>query len=161
MLKVRTQIEFCRLCLPSNHRINSGIQIFLAIMSSGGITGWALWEDERGKFWWAFLVALSQMINVIIRFFPWEGRVKAIEALIYDLDSLELDMKRRWYDVSEGQLREKEIYDLTQGYKTRRKAIEHIHLLRVDLPSNGRYEKLALERAEQSLNEEYGVEKEE
>ena len=59
------------------------INIFLAVTSSGSIGGWVIWD--KYSFLWAFIIAASQVINVVKQFLPYKTRVKTTGGILKEL----------------------------------------------------------------------------
>jgi hypothetical protein len=91
------------------------INIILAIASSGSIAAWALWKEL--VFIWPSIIALSQVISAIKPFLPYKSRQKALTELNGKLQFTFLSMEKDWYDVSEGNLTDREVHDLTIKYR--------------------------------------------
>lgn len=92
------------------------IKIFLAIMSSGSIGGWAIWRELAPI--WAGLIALSQFISAIYVFVPFKSRIKPLGAAIASLTVLFDQAEHGWFAVAEGQLTDAEVNDAR--YKIRK-----------------------------------------
>jgi len=101
---------------------DKALKFFLAITSSGSIAGWAIWKNVG--MLWAVIIAASHVIHAIKHLFPYEARLKSLSGLFYAIEKLLLFTEERWYDVSEGNLTEKQIHDLQ--FEIRRKRIDTV-----------------------------------
>ena len=54
---IKSEIEYFRMYLIEAERIDNSIKLTLAIASSGGIAGWALWRDQNLQIVWATLIS--------------------------------------------------------------------------------------------------------
>ncbi len=102
-----------------------GLNIFLAVASSGSIAGWLVWE--KASILWAVIIGASQIVNVIKEFLPFKARVASLPALNYELDQLANSAEKNWERVGSGELTEKEINNLWHEIKS--KKTEYVHQL--------------------------------
>ena len=84
------------------------LNMFIAIMANGSIASWVVWKEY--SFIWGLLIALSQLINAIKVYLPYQKRLKSLESITKELETLFLVMETAWFDVSEGKLTEQEIH---------------------------------------------------
>jgi hypothetical protein len=94
-----------------SEKIDRCINSFLAISSSGGIAGWVIW-NEWG-FVWAFIIAVSQLINAIKNYLPYKNRMKCTDKLMIALENLFYYAESKWFNVSQGLLSNADINKLT------------------------------------------------
>ncbi|MBQ2969417.1 MAG: hypothetical protein IJE15_03380 [Bacteroidaceae bacterium] len=78
------------------------INIFLAIMSSGGIAAWAIWENYA--FVWACLIALSQLLNTIRPYIPLGKYIHKLNSKCYRQENLFLELDFLYADYNDGTL---------------------------------------------------------
>lgn len=132
------------------------INMLLAIVSSGGIAGWAIWNQFQQT--WALLVAGSQVINAVKGYLPYVKRLKALGALSNDLESLFITMEGHWFSVSAGHLNEEEIHRLHMKIKEQRRLIVQKHLGTIDMPHNQKMMDRAIESAKSYIVNFYASE---
>ena len=101
---------YLELLLAHDERLDRYMKMFLAIVSSGSIAGWAVWKEAQ--FIWALLIAMSQVINAVRQFLPYRERMKALSALSRELEELAIHMEIKWLEISIGELTEKEMRKL-------------------------------------------------
>jgi hypothetical protein len=99
------------------------VKIFIAIVSSGSIASWAIWQSLAAL--WATIIAASQLVNAVKPYLPYERRLKQLPPLAIALDNLFLDAERRWFAVAEGQLTDAQIHDALIDLKQRRNDADH------------------------------------
>ena len=153
---IKSEIEYLRLYLIEAERIDNSIKLTLAVASSGGIAGWALWRNQNLQIVWATLIAVSQVVNAINRFLPWEKRIKAIHGAKSELAGIFLFAEREWFSVSEGLLTIQEIHEITLDIKERRNSVLERYLGEVLLPDRNRFVKKAGSIADQYFVHYYG-----
>tara|TARA_R110002167_G_scaffold286400_10_gene491362 strand:- start:476 stop:979 length:504 start_codon:yes stop_codon:yes gene_type:complete len=114
--------------------IDRNINMFLAIASSSSIAGWVIWKDL--SIIWATIIAISQAINAIKPYLPYTKRLRSLQGITNDLESLFLSMEDHWFKVSEGLLTEEEIHKLHIRFKEKRRQIIQKYLGASPLPEN-------------------------
>lgn len=92
------------------------IKVFMAIVSSTSIGGWALWKDLAPL--WATLIAASQVVTAIYAFLPFKSRIKPISLAVTSLTVLFDQAEHGWFAVAEGELTDAEVNDAR--YKIRK-----------------------------------------
>ncbi len=127
-------------------RLDTWIQIFLAVVSNGSIAAWVVWS--KAQFIWAFIIALSQLVNAIKPYLPYQRRIRNLEPFKLELTNLLLRMEGKWYEIIEGQLNTQEIYTLTIEIKQEKANLESRYLSTTPLPENKKY----LDKAQQKAN---------
>jgi len=95
--------------------IDRYINMFLATAASGSIASWVVWKDY--SFLWGSIIAFSQVVNAIKSYLPYKKRLKALQGITNDLESLFLVMEDNWFKVSEGLLNKEEIHKLHMRFK--------------------------------------------
>lgn len=81
-------------------KIDLRIKYFLGITSSSSIASWAVWREYDYIF--GIIIAISQVINAIKHFFPFETKFKKLQALTSEYERIYLIANNDWYYVSEG-----------------------------------------------------------
>jgi hypothetical protein len=78
----------------------TGLGTLRAIASSGGIAAWALWKEYA--FWWAAVIAASQVVDALRDVFPFTRRHKAASEHTITLDSIFIDAQLEWENIFSG-----------------------------------------------------------
>lgn len=125
-------------------RTDRFVSMVLAVASSGSIAGWAVWNNY--SYVWAFIVAISQVINAVKSYLPYSKRLKSLNALSAELESLFLSMENHWFNVAEGYLSDEEIHKLHMKIKEQRRLIVQKNIGTIDLP----HDKILMEEAIES-----------
>lgn len=124
--QLKVHINYLERYLEKTVKIDRLINMFLAISSSGSIAGWVIWENF--SFLWGSIIAISQAFNAIKIYLPYSKRLKSLQAITNDLESLFLSMEDSWFYVSEGKLTEEDIHKLHMQYKGKINQTIHKHL---------------------------------
>ena len=132
---------------------NRAINIFLAISSSSSIGAWVIWKEY--DYVWAAIIAISQVLTAIKPQLPFQQRCKLINELNDKLQEYSLQCEADWYDVSEGNLTDKEIHDLTIQCSTNVMEAEKKILKSVTLPIKTSLLEKAEDEAELYLKRKY------
>ncbi len=151
MVQLRIDIFYLDCFYLEAVRFDTSIEIFLAIVSNGSIAAWVIWS--KAQFIWASIIALSQLVNAIKPYLPYQRRVRNLEPLKIALTELLLQMEEKWYQVSEGQLSDEEIYSLIMELKRQQVKLTNFHLSMTPLPQNQNY----FTQAEQKANEYFNL----
>lgn len=121
------------------------INIFLAIMSSASIGGWAIWKEW--SFVWGLLIAISQVASVIYKFLPFKSRIKPISTAALELSALMDAAEKAWFDVAGGHLTERQIHEKRFQVRTAKTRIMRANFGGMVLPEN----KKLMRKAEQQM----------
>jgi hypothetical protein len=130
--QLKVHVTYLELYQESTIKIDRRINMFLAITSSGSIGGWVIWQHL--SWLWAGIIACSQVCTAVKGYLPFSKRVKSLQGITNELESLFLLMESKWYDISEGKLTEEEIHLLHMKYKEQRRSIIQKHLGADPLP---------------------------
>ena len=112
------------------------LNIFLAIMSCGGIAGWAIWNHFAIA--WAILVALSQVITAILHFIPYAKRVEELFKYGWELSEISRKMEYNWLAVASGDFSASEVNELIDNAKQETNAVSYKYLNKDCLPRNAK-----------------------
>lgn len=107
LYELRSHAYYVELLLASSEKIDKRIKIFLAIASSSGIAGWAVWQSA--EIVWASIIALSQVLTAIIPFLPYRSRIKQYSAVVTELEELLINAELRWHEYSSGDVSDSDI----------------------------------------------------
>ncbi len=155
LTELRVHVIYLRQYLLYFEKWESRIGMFLAVMSSGSIAGWAIWQKY---FWvWACLIAGSQVIFAIKPYLPHSRLSKAVIAASQEMDSLALFAEHGWFDVSEGKLSSKEIHGKTMDIKMKKAKIENNSFGSTPLSKRQECLDLAGDEAKLYFSSTYGV----
>ena len=146
LVQLRAGVYYLQAYQTHSEKWNTRIQVLLAITSSSSIGGWAIW-DEYGMIW-GFLIAASQVANIVKGFLPFSERAKNIGSLNIDLEKLALDAESKWFSVFEGKLTDEDIFDLVTDLKRRKLEASHKHFKDQALPIKSKFETEAAERTQ-------------
>ena len=106
-LVLNSYIIYINLIYSHSVCINRLITIVLAVLSSGAVTGWAIWN--KYSFVWAFIVAFSQVATIINEFLPYKNRINELQEMSCKSTNIYDDIEQNWLQVSSGEMSESEI----------------------------------------------------
>lgn len=95
--------------------------IFLALVSSGSIAAWAIWNDI--PLIWGAIIAVSQVLTVVKPYFPYYKYVKELNDKSYRVNNLSIELERLWYKLQHKKISDDDSDELYFEYK---KAITEI-----------------------------------
>lgn len=110
------------------------VNVFSAVTSSTSIAGWSIWQSYA--FFWGGVIAVSQVLNAVKPYLPYHARLKALSALVADVDALALTAETDWYKVERGLLTEEEIFQLSMNLKKAEHQATQAHFANMTLPQN-------------------------
>lgn len=132
--RVSVRSVYLEKLLESHETTDRRVSIFLAITSSSSIAGWAIWKDLSGL--WAFLIALSQLINAVLPHFAYKERIKSLSGLARDLRQLAISLESKWLDVVAGDVADKEMRRTYSEYLRREAEFEEKYFHGKSIPKN-------------------------
>lgn len=132
---------------------DKALNIFLAFASSSSIAAWAIWKDQQVI--WACIIALAQVVSAIKPFLPYKQRLSVISDFNNKIQEIALECEKKWFDVAEGLLTEKEIHDLQIELRNKAFDAEKRILKGVILPTNNKILKSAETKADRFLRNNY------
>lgn len=150
---MKVHVEYLECFYTEAIRLDTSIEILLAVVSNGSIAGWVIWS--KAQFIWATIIATSHLVTAIRPHLPYQKRVRSIEALNAELKELLLDTEEKWYEVSEGLLTDVEIHRLTLEIKRRKQRAVNLYLSALPLPHNRKYLSRAGQCAIQHIKQTY------
>ena len=136
----------------SERRLN----MFLAFTSNGSIASWAIWREW--SLLWAIIIALSQLLNAIRPYLPYQHRIRAIAAMTREFEELALYAEHKWYAVSEGHLTDEQIHDETIELRRRKVKADQTHFGFSPLPPDEGFLREAENQAQTYFRSNYGIE---
>jgi hypothetical protein len=108
------------------------INMFIAVTSCSSIGAWAIWHSL--SWLWGIIIAGSQVINAIRPYFPYEIRLAALFPLRNELEQLCLDIERKWFDIANGDMAERDIHEYTSELRAKKTEMEQKHIGNIVLP---------------------------
>lgn len=153
MYKLKFHTTYIDVYKEKTEKIDRNINIFLAATSSSCICGWAIWNDL--SFIWSIIIALSQLITAVKMFLPYKNRLKKLSPLLNELEDLCIKAESVWYNVSEGEMTQKEIHDLRIKLKKNKSDILQKYLGKNSLSHNKKYIKIASQLTKEHIEYMY------
>jgi hypothetical protein len=96
-----------RLCRNRLARQVRAVELIKVIASSGGIAGWAVWNNY--PFVWAGIIAAAQLLDAIKHVFPFAKEHKSASDLTVALELLFIDTQYEWEKIYAGKMSEADI----------------------------------------------------
>jgi hypothetical protein len=114
----------------------TGVSAVRAIASSGGIAAWVIWKQYA--YLWAFIIAVSQVVDALKNVFPFYKRRGALSRWSRTLNRLFVEAQRDWDDIASGKPTNAQISKLSYQLRLKKeraeeKYIPHGLALRKDL----------------------------
>ena len=141
MVQIKAWIFYLDLYEESSYKWNRRINVFSAVVSSTSIAAWAIWQQF--SLLWSIIIAISQVLNAIKVYLPYNIRLKLIASLMDDLKYLYNKMEYNWLKVSNGELTEEEINELLYTFKNEYTGIENKNMKEEILLDNENFKKEA------------------
>ena len=154
--QLRIHATYIEAYYEASVRTDRFVNMFLALVSSGSIAGWAVWNQYQ--YVWAFFVASSQVVNAVKGYLPFAKRIKGLGALSAELESIFLSMENHWFNVAEGRLSGEEIHALHMKIKEQRRLAIQKNIGTIDVPHNQRLMDEATRSAKQYFDNFYSFE---
>lgn len=151
--ELKVHIEYLECFYLEAVRFDTSVEVFLAFVSNGSIAGWVIWS--KAQFIWAAIIALSHLITAVRPQLPYQRRARNLGSLNSELVDLFLYSEEKWYAVSEGQLTDTEIHDLTLEIKRRKQKATNLYLSSSPLPGNKKYLAEAEAKTEKYFKQNY------
>jgi hypothetical protein len=102
MVEKKFVLEYLSLLIKQNNKIQKGLLIFVALMSSSVIGGWMIWNTVSPL--WAVFLAISNVINIIRPYLPYDKRAKVLYQLDFELSTQFIYIEKEWNDIEEGKI---------------------------------------------------------
>ncbi|MGH8057126.1 MAG: hypothetical protein ACREOH_07790 [Candidatus Entotheonellia bacterium] len=155
LVQLRVHIYYLQQCHLGAERWQTRLDMSLAVTSNGSIATWAIWG--KWPMLWAIIIGLSQLLNALRPYLPYQRRIKAIATLNRELDELSLHAEHKWYAVAEGQLTNEQIHNETIELKRRKSKAEDTYLGSSPLPENDKLLREAESQAKTYFLTNYAV----
>ena len=117
------------------------------------IAGWAIWQEH--SFVWGLIIAGSQVVTAIKRFFPYATRINQLQGVVAELEILFVQMENDWYGVSEGSLSEQSIHRLNSDFRAKKPDIIRKYISKTTLPDQQSLREKAEFLAKQYVEQKY------
>jgi hypothetical protein len=139
-----------------DEKINNGINIFNALVASGSVSTWAIWQ--RLDWLWAALVAATQVLSVLKQHLPFKKRIEPLRKTAYFYEELYIEAERKWHDVASGALSESEINKLLFDLKSKQSQAWKKNMDNLSIPLNPRIQRKSDEVTADYFRSTYSVE---
>lgn len=147
---IKTHAYYLELYQLDSERIERNCNMFLAVTSSASIGAWAILKDYA--MIWGAVIAASQVLSVVYKFFPFKARIKPLGITSIAMFSLADEAEEGWYDVAEGELTDKQVHEKRMAIRHKKTAIMRAAFPASTLPVNDELLRLAGEKMEQYFN---------
>lgn len=154
MLQLKAHIEYLQLHHEASVNRQRNLNAGLAVLSSLGLALWVILGDAA-EFWSALVIVLTAIFHALVPYMPDQRRVQDTAELRNELQELLLHAERQWYEVSEGQLNNRQISGLTITIRERKSRLERNIFGTVPLPRNEKFLAEAEMEAERYFNTHY------
>lgn len=136
-------------------RVDRAIQIFTSITSASSIASWFVWNQLN--WLWAFLIALSQLVNVIYRFLPYPKQIESVNYILPDIKKLMNSVDYYWGLIETNCPSENEINKKIFDYKNQYQCLEQKYINDSVFPPKGSVTKKADTDRVKYFYERYGI----
>lgn len=144
--QLKVHVNYVELHLQRTEMIDRSLKMFLALSSSASIGAWVIWKELA--ILWAFVIAASQVVNIVRSYLPYKERLKALSGLLGEIEELAIYMEMKWLEVSSGRLSDEEINKLRYDIRMKKhKSLKKYFPANV-IPENRKF----LARAEESAS---------
>ncbi len=131
---IRTYAYYLELYSLRSENYERVLSMFLAVTSSASIGGWAIWGQYA--FFWGLIIMVSQVVSVLYKFLPFKARIKPLGAAGVELSALADEAERGWFEISQGELTEREIHEKRCELRNKKTAIMTAAFTGVSLPES-------------------------
>jgi len=100
MVELKVAVAYIRRYRDRLDQLVAGLGTLRAVASSGSIAGWALWKQFA--FFWAVVIASSQVVDALKDVFPFTKKHKAASAHAVSLSSMFIDAQLEWENIFAG-----------------------------------------------------------
>ena len=107
MIELKVATAYIRRYRDYLGKWTTGLGTVKAVASSGGIAGWAIWQEHA--FVWGVIIAASQVTDALKDVFPFTKKHKAASAHTIILGSLFIDAQLEWENIFSGRYTDEEI----------------------------------------------------
>lgn len=118
MREIRFAIFYLDLYVDRIYKRDRNIKMFCAIASSTGIAAWTVWREYA--FLWSLIIAISQVVNAVKGYLPYNIILKNIRYSEKNLKRLYNKIEYNWFQIKLEEFSEEKInevlYDLKETY---------------------------------------------
>jgi hypothetical protein len=93
LVQLKVHIHYLQYFQLNAQSRDNALNIFLAAASNGSIATWAIWG--KASMLWAVIIGLSHLITAVRPYLPYQNRLKAVSALIRELEELSLHAEHK------------------------------------------------------------------
>lgn len=140
----------------SSHRINTWMTIFCAVMSVTSIERWLFWKQL--PYLWAFLLAVSQIIQIIQPYMSFSKQVVALDYLLPELEKLMIDIEYHWNLIEE--ISDQQVAKLIHKYEIQYMQLDNKFIGSTHMPLRKRCQKAARKEAIAFFYQKYQINQE-
>lgn len=115
LVKLKVEIKYFSRYAAHCEKWDNRINWFVAIVSSGSVSIWAIWQDM--DVLWAILVGASQVLNLSKQYLPYHVNGAKLKKVSHEFEAIYLKAERDWFNVSTGRLTDTEINELLFDYQ--------------------------------------------
>ncbi|GAA5021168.1 hypothetical protein GCM10011506_03270 [Marivirga lumbricoides] len=94
MIDSKFQALYLDYAMTQFQKYDLGINIFLALTSSGSIAAWAIWQELQMV--WVIIIVAANVVTIIKPYFPYSKYVKELSEGALKMQNLHLDYERLW-----------------------------------------------------------------
>lgn len=141
LVQLRFQLLYIETYSDASYKKDNAINIILAIASSSSIGAWVIWKEAA--IVWGAIIAISQVINAVKDYLPYNSRKKYLNQLHSELAELLNEYEYKWLDVAEGELTARQINDLLFSLRKKKQKVHKKYLVSNHLPRCKKYMELA------------------
>lgn len=135
--------------------VDRTIQVFTSITAASSIASWFIWNQLN--WLWAFLIALSQIINVIYRFLPYSKQIESVQYILPDIKELMNSVDYYWSFIDLNNPAENDINEKILDYKNQYQYLEQKYIDDSIFPPKDSITKKAEDDREKYFFERYGI----
>ncbi|MCX7012045.1 MAG: hypothetical protein NTW86_05680 [Candidatus Sumerlaeota bacterium] len=136
MTNVRFKALYTAECSRMAGRISNVSSLVLALTSTAGVAGWAMWREYPSV--WAVAIGLSQILQVVRPFFPFVKNERDFLEMSSEFGALYLEYERLWHRLEDGKIASEEAETDFLRLREKEVEIQRVHR-QVHCP---RYEKM-------------------
>ncbi|ESA35087.1 hypothetical protein N836_13560 [Leptolyngbya sp. Heron Island J] len=97
--KLRAEILYLKSCQVALTDRTRSLQMCMAVIGSGSLASWTVWNDPISSNIWASIIVFTQVVTVISPYLTWTTDAKAISDAIEQLNPIFHDMEATWVQV--------------------------------------------------------------
>lgn len=146
LYQLKVHINYVEAHIHDSEQHDRSIKMFMAVASSASIGAWAIWKEL--SFFWAAIIALSQVTAAISPHLPFKARLKAYSSMLHEFEELFIQAEAKWHDIALGKYDEDDVNKARTNLRLQKHKILKKHLPSSIIPDStekaGKAEELAL-----------------